>query len=207
MSKQACSVSLHPDAAPSAWQRAAAYLVKRRVRITVGVFVALIAEDVLLGVEPHDLFNYRDPESLLGCLLIFSGLAVRSWAAGILRKTRELTTTGPYAMIRNPLYVGSFLVMGGFCALIDDLENVFFVFGPVAGLYVLQVLHEERVLARLYETRWAHYAQTVPRFMPRTLPRSPFSTWELTQWLGSREYRALGATLLGMLLVQVWRVS
>src|SRR5215213_5268758 len=124
------------------WQKLAAYLVYRRVRITVAVFFALMIEDVVSGIEPHSIFNYRDPEALLGCGLIFAGLAIRSWSAGILRKTRELTTTGPYAVIRNPLYVGSFMIMSGFCTLIDDPENLFIVLGPIAGIYFLQVLHE-----------------------------------------------------------------
>jgi protein-S-isoprenylcysteine O-methyltransferase Ste14 len=143
-----------PAPTESRWRRLADFLARRRVRISVFIFAALIIEDVLTGVKPHDIFNPRDWESVLGCGLVFAGLAVRSWAAGVLRKTRELTTTGPYALIRNPLYIGSFLIMSGFCALIDDAENIFFIVGPVAGLYLLQVLHEERLLAKLYESRW-----------------------------------------------------
>ncbi len=204
------SISGTPAASPqspagSTWTRIAAYLVRRRVRFTVAVFIALMIVDLASGVRPHSVFNSGDPNSLLGCGLIFAGLAIRSWSAGILRKTRELTTCGPYALIRNPLYVGSFLIMSGYCALIDDAENIFFVL-PVAGLYFLQVLHEERVLSKLYESRWATYARAVPRFLPRSLPKSPLASWELQQWLGSREYRALGTTLLGMLAIQYWHV-
>jgi protein-S-isoprenylcysteine O-methyltransferase Ste14 len=205
----ATSPAISPNGMPieGLWRRLAAYLVRRRVRISIFIFVVLVTEDVLTGVKPHDIFNYRDPESVLGCMLIFVGLAVRSWSAGVLRKTRELTTTGPYALIRNPLYVGSFLIMSGFCALIDDAENIFFVLGPVAAIYFLQVLHEERMLSKLYQSRWVEYIRMVPRFLPRSLPKSPFATWELSQWLGSREYRALGAALLGMLAVQFWRLN
>jgi protein-S-isoprenylcysteine O-methyltransferase Ste14 len=205
----ATSTALAPHAAPTEgrWRRLAAYLVRRRVRITIFVFVVLVAEDVLAGVKPHDVFNIRDPKSVLGCALIFAGLAIRSWSAGVLRKTRELTTTGPYAMIRNPLYVGSFMIMSGFCTLIDDPKNLFFVLGPLAGLYFLQVLHEERMLSRLYDARWLEYARRAPRFLPRSFPQAPLATWELRQWLGNREYRGLSATLLGVLLVQLWHVS
>jgi protein-S-isoprenylcysteine O-methyltransferase Ste14 len=189
------------------WRRLADFLARRRVRISVFIFAALIVEDVLTGVKPHDIFNPRDWESVLGCGLVFAGLALRSWAAGVLRKTRELTTTGPYALIRNPLYLGSFLIMSGFCALIDDAENVFFIVGPVAGLYFLQVLHEERLLEKLYESRWLEYARRVPRFVPRSLPKAPLATWDIRHWLGSREYRGLGGTLLGMLLLEVWRAT
>jgi protein-S-isoprenylcysteine O-methyltransferase Ste14 len=189
------------------WQRIAAWLVYRRVRISLAIFACLLVEDVLIGVEPHGIFAYRDPVAVAGCMLIFAGLAVRSWAAGILRKNRELTTTGPYAVVRNPLYIGSCLIMCGFCTLIDHVENIYIVLGPVAGLYFLQVLHEERRLAKLFPGQWSEYAAAVPRFIPRSFPRAVFAGWDREQWLGSREYNALGAALLGMLLVELWRLS
>lgn len=189
---------------PNRWEAIAAWLVKRRVRLTVIIFVALMAEDVIIGVRPHDLFDVRDGESMVGVTLIAVGLAIRSWAAGILRKSRELSTSGPYAIVRNPLYVGSFLVMGGFCSLIDDFENIFFVMGPIAGLYYLQVLHEERFLSRTFGPRWDEYASAVPRFVPRRLPLAPLADWSRREWLGNREYRAFAAVLLGVLAVQLW---
>ncbi len=207
MTSAAFSTSHQPDAGEGPWQKIAAWLVYRRVRLTLAVFAILLVEDVLIGVKPHGIFAYRDPEAVLGCMLIFAGLAVRSWSAGLLRKNRELTTIGPYALVRNPLYVGSFLIMCGFTTLIDDLENIFFVLGPIAGLLYLQVLYEERHMAKLFPSQWPQYACTVPRFFPRSLPSAAFAPWDANQWLGSREYNALGATLLGMLAVELWRLS
>jgi protein-S-isoprenylcysteine O-methyltransferase Ste14 len=197
--------------APRRWNELrrtiAAFVVRRRVRITVAVFVLLVLEDMLIGVRPHDILNLRDPETLIGLALIAFGVLVRSWAAGVLHKTWELTTTGPYAMIRNPLYVGSFLIMSGFATLIDDVENIFVILGPLTFVYYLQVLHEERALAQKYEARWAAYADRVPRFLPRGLPAfgSLFGTWNLRDWRGSREYRALASTALGVLALEIWR--
>jgi protein-S-isoprenylcysteine O-methyltransferase Ste14 len=197
----------HANPASARWQRVADWLVYRRVRITLIIFVALLVEDVLIGIEPHGIFAYRDPKAVLGCMLIFAGLAIRSWSAGILKKNRELATTGPYALVRNPLYVGSFLIMSGFCTLIGDPENIFIVLGPIAGLYVLQVLHEERFLAKLFDGRWTEYADAVPRFFPCSIPKASLATWDHNQWMGSREYNAVGATLMGMLAVELWRLS
>jgi protein-S-isoprenylcysteine O-methyltransferase Ste14 len=208
----ATASAVRPDALPAQstegrWSRWAAYLVRRRVRITNAIFAFLVIEDIVTGIRPHDIFDRHDPRTLLGCGLIFAGLALRTWSAGILRKTRELTTTGPYSIVRNPLYVGSFMIMCGFSALIDHVENVFVILGPLAGLYFLQVLEEERRLLELYGARWTDYAQTVPRFIPHSLPRSSKGGWEFSQWLGSREYRALGAALLGMLALQYFHVG
>src|SRR5262245_52859196 len=52
----------------------------------------------------------------IGAPLATLGLVVRAWASGVLRKNQELTTSGPYAYTRNPLYAGSFLMLIG-CAV------------------------------------------------------------------------------------------
>ena len=49
--------------------------------------------------------------SLLGTV---PGLALRAYASGYVTKNTELTTTGPYAYTRNPLYLGSMLIAFGF---------------------------------------------------------------------------------------------
>ena len=46
-----------------------------------------------------------------GALIALLGLSIRIWACGILRKEKELTTSGPYRYTRNPLYFGS-MIMG-----------------------------------------------------------------------------------------------
>jgi protein-S-isoprenylcysteine O-methyltransferase Ste14 len=194
------------DCADSRWQRFVDFLVRRRVRITIVVFALLIAEDVLVGVEPHDLTNFRDMKTVVGCLLVFGGLLLRSWAAGILQKDSQLSTSGPYGIIRNPLYVGSFLMMIGFCTLIDDRENIWFVLGPLLFLYVLRVMREERSLSELFGDQWRGYVRAVPRFIPRRIPSISFADWNLDQWLHNREYRAVGAVFLGMLALQTWRL-
>ena len=46
----------------------------------------------------------------LGLPLAAAGLLLRAWAAGHLAKNQRLATSGPYAYVRNPLYLGSFLI-------------------------------------------------------------------------------------------------
>jgi protein-S-isoprenylcysteine O-methyltransferase Ste14 len=188
------------------WQKFIKFLLHRRVRITAIVFVALLVEDMWERVDPHNLANLGDYKVLLGLGLVFSGLALRTWAAGTLHKRTQLATTGPYQLFRHPLYIGSFLMMLGFCFLVDDRENIWFVLGPILFLYVLRALHEEKIIAAVFPDQWPAYAQKVPRFIPRRLPTEMFTDWNFSQWINNREYQAVSAVLLGLVAVQVWHL-
>jgi protein-S-isoprenylcysteine O-methyltransferase Ste14 len=155
-------------------------------------------------INPHNLTNLTDYRVLLGLGLVFAGLALRSWAAGTLHKRTQLATSGPYGVVRHPLYIGSLLMMLGFCTLVDDAENIWFVLGPILLLYILRALHEEKIISADFPDQWPAYAQQVPRFIPRRLPTNMFGDWRLSQWIKNREYQAVSAVLLGLAAVQVW---
>src|SRR5262245_47766090 len=109
---------------PARWLSALAeFFDRRRIVLSSAIFIGLIGEDVLTGVKPHDPTDLADPFTVIGLLLVVGGVALRTWAAGTLKKNQALTMTGPYRIIRNPLYVGSFLMALGFCTLIADGEN------------------------------------------------------------------------------------
>jgi protein-S-isoprenylcysteine O-methyltransferase Ste14 len=188
------------------WQKTLAFLVHRRVRITAILFVLLMVEDVWNRVDPHNLTNFTDYKVLLGLGLVFCGVGLRSWAAGTLHKRTELTTSGPYGLVRHPLYIGSFMMMVGFCELVDDAENIWFVLGPVLALYIYRALNEEKTLAAAFPDQWPEFARKVPRFFPRRLPKQLFSTWSLKQWIKNREYQAFFAALLGLVALQIWQM-
>jgi len=183
------------------------FLTRRRILLSLLLFVGLIAEDVAFGSKPHDVLDYRDPFSVLGTLLVMSGLALRSWSVGILRKDRELTMTGPYRLIRNPLYVGSFMMMFGFCAIIGDRENIWFVLGPVLLLYIVKVRQEERSLANLFPQQWPEYYRQTPRFLPRIGLVNLKADWSGAQWMRSREYQAVAATALALVALKIWQAA
>ncbi len=190
---------------PTLWDRFLEFVVRRRVRLTVILFTLLLAEDVWSNTDPLNLTNLADYKVLLGLGLVFSGLGLRSWAAGTLHKRTELTKSGPYGLMRHPLYIGSFMMMLGFCQLIDDPENILFVIGPVLALYIYRAIQEERFLASRFPDQWEDFSRKVPRFIPRRLPTNAFSTWQLSQWINNREYQAVGAAILGLIAIQIWQ--
>ncbi len=181
------------------------FLVRRRILLSAILFVGLVAKDVAYGFKPHDWVNIRDPYGVFGVLFVIAGLAIRSWAAGILHKNSRLTTVGPYSLIRNPLYAGSFLMMLGFCLLLDNLWDISVIVVPVVILYVVKVRQEEKLLANLFPSQWPAYSAGTPRFIPRLARTDVRADWRLSQWMRSREYQALGATLLALAALKLWQ--
>ena len=134
-----------------------------------------------------------------GSGLVVAGLTVRAAASGHIKKNRELTTTGPYAYSRNPLYSGSILIAIGF---VVAARNVWIAAGAIVmffAIYVPVVIAEERYLRSVFAD-YEQYAASVPRFFPRLTGYQSGETggeysWEL--YLKHREYQAtLGSVLM-----------
>ncbi len=192
-------------AKPTRFDAIVAFIVRRRVALSIVLVGGLVIEDLVTGVVPRDLLNVTDFKALAGLACVLGGLALRSWAAGFLIKNSELTTTGPYALVRNPLYLGSFMMVAGFCLLINDPENIWILSVALALIYVPKVRSEERLLANVYPDQWPLYAARTPRFFPRTLALPRLAGWRLSQWRRSREYNAVlasTAALVGLVIVR-----
>ena len=181
---------------PTFTNRLHVLLIERRVAISMALFAILAVVDIaVLRIRPHDVLNLTDGVAIMGLLLLLAGLLVRSWAAGMLRKDKRLVTSGLYGLVRNPLYVGSFLMMAGFCTLIGHWPTGVLVAGSMAFLYWLAVRDEEQIMARFFPDEWPAYADRVPRFLPRFgLPN--WHGWSLSQWRYNHEFKAwLGAAI------------
>jgi protein-S-isoprenylcysteine O-methyltransferase Ste14 len=109
----------------------------------------------------------------LGAVLIFVCICGRTWCTLYIggRKKRELVTSGPYSLSRNPLYVFTLLGAFGIGAQTGSLiiscwftVLTFLVFNQV-------VLREERFLATEFPAEFQAYAARVRRFLPK------FSNW------------------------------
>jgi protein-S-isoprenylcysteine O-methyltransferase Ste14 len=116
---------------------------------------------------------------IVGALLVAAGEAVRLSgvaAAGTVTRRRSrdvqrLVTYGVFGWVRNPLYVGNFLIWMGFTVI----SGVFW-FLPIAALlfaleYTLIVRYEEGVLESIFGSSYLAYKSRTPRWLPRP-PRS-----------------------------------
>ena len=166
---------------------------------------------VWLLVVPFLGFASPTGSSLLaGAALGLAGLLIRGWAAGTIRKEEELTTTGPYAYMRHPLYLGS-LMLGVGISLAGGHEAwvlLFLVF--YVTVYTRTMLGEAALLTELFGERYEHYAARVPAFLPSVVPyRAPGLAgdgFSLARYRRNSEWEALAGYVLvfGYFVVRWW---
>jgi protein-S-isoprenylcysteine O-methyltransferase Ste14 len=138
-----------------------------------------------------------------GLPVSIAGLAVRAWAAGHLEKNLALAESGPFAYVRNPLYVGTAAVAVGFVVAARRWE-LGVLFAAVFLLIYLPVVElEEQHLRKLFPA-YEEYARRVPQLIPRFSAGRPPRAFQWALYLRNREYEALGGFLAG-LAVLLWK--
>jgi len=118
------------------------------------------------------VFAKPTPLSLgLGLVIISLGEALRFWAAGHLQKNEVLTTTGPYAYMKHPLYSGTILISMGFCIMADSIY-ILAVALLVFSFYYLPYKNkvEDDRMKKLFGEAYLDYAEKVPDYIPRLSP-------------------------------------
>ena len=142
------------------------WLKKRRTLALKIAFPALIIENIFTGDKPHELFPPGvSTMAVAGVILVVIGAFVRLWARGHFVKGR-LFTTGPYALVRHPLYLGSFLVVCGALCQLNDWLNWVVILLLLVVFYGAAIVHEERALAKRFGREWVLYRAEVPAFIP-----------------------------------------
>lgn len=103
--------------------------------------------------------------------LVILGSAIRMWSAGTLVKTRELSTDGPYALSRNPLYLGTFIAGVGLALFVHSIWLLAFFVITFYLAYSAQISWEEKVLRREHGEAFEDYKREVGRFFPLKWPK------------------------------------
>jgi len=184
------------------WQRMA-----RRIRVPLGFLTAALYLFELWRRAPR-------PAAVAWSLaLVLPGLWLRGYAAGYVKKNRELTMTGPYAYTRNPLYLGSMLIAAGFAMALSSWAMALVLAAGFALIYIPVIASEERFLRAAFPDFDA-YRSAVPRLIPRltagkvagaasaATPGQPAAGFSLGLYLKHREYNAaIGAALLYLSLL------
>ncbi len=170
----------------TSWQRRV-----RRIPLFIGAFLLVIfAKPQFSGV-------------LIGMILIFLGESIRIWAAGHLQKNEVLTVTGPYAYVKNPLYIGSIFITAGFCILGDNIYLLAVAFFMFCFHYIP---YKKRVegdrLRKIFGNQFDDYDQKVPDYVPILTPYpGEKSPWQFGNFIENSEEGIVLIILAGILLI------
>lgn len=122
----------------------------------------------------------------IGAAIAAGGLVVRGAAAGHLRKLETLTTSGPYAWMRNPLYFGSALLAAGFAVAGHSPWAALVLIAYFGTFYPVVMKKEEGELRERYGAAFVAYAERVPLFFRgRREWATGHRLWSRTVFLGS----------------------
>ena len=141
--------------------------------------------------------------AVVGVILIIVGESIRIWAAGHLQKNEVLTVTGPYAYVKNPLYIGTILITTGFCILAD---NIYLLAVSTFMFCFHYIPYKKRVegdrLTKIFGNRFEDYGQKVPDYLPRWTPYSRENVaWKFKCFIENSEEGILLLNVAGILLI------
>jgi protein-S-isoprenylcysteine O-methyltransferase Ste14 len=131
----------------------------------------------------------------VGTLLTIPGIALRALASGHVKKNEELTTSGPYAYTRNPLYLGSLIMATGFSVAARSIWIFVMTVILYLAIYLPVIRSEESFLRGKFAT-FEEYARKVPRLLPRPTPyQNQSGSFSGSLYRQHREYNAILGTV------------
>src|ERR1700704_5938430 len=161
----------------------------RVARLRVPTGFVLVAAFAWFSQPDFNSLSWGLPVSGLGLLL-------RAWATGHLEKNIRLAEAGPYAYVRNPLYLGTLLVAAGL-VIASRRCLLAMLFAAVFVLIYLPVIELEEQHLRALFPNFAAYSQRVPSLWPTLSPAKSNDRFEWSQYVRNREYQALLGFLAG----------
>jgi protein-S-isoprenylcysteine O-methyltransferase Ste14 len=149
----------------------------------------------------------------IGFALCLLGQALRAWVLGGVPDgtsgqnerliATDLNIEGPYALTRNPLYLGNLLITLGLCAIAHDPILAALAAILFAAQYRAIIAAEEAFLREKFGARFDEYASRVPRFWPRLRAAAHPRPWSPARAF-RKEHNPAAAWLALALLLLGW---
>lgn len=143
-----------------------------------GVFVVLFCN------SNHDSFK-------ASIKYIIIGMLIRIWANGYAIKMEKLTTSGPYAFVRHPLYIGTLFIAIGFAIMLrTSYAGVLFI-TITAIIYYRTIQKEEEMLQNKFKDVYISYKNKVPAIIPKISSYRDGDQWSFSfkRLIRSKEYK------------------
>ena len=144
---------------------------KMRIALLRAVFIPLIIFFMFITPSWKDNLTTElisECFEVLGYLFLMAGLGLRIWATLYIgkRKSRELITDGPFSLCRNPLYLGTIIIVFGAGLAVVNPVMIFFTILVYTPVHVLVALAEERHLTKIFGRQYEEYRRSTPAFLP-----------------------------------------
>ncbi len=123
---------------------------------------------------------------ILAAVPILIGLAIMFWCAANFVvegkgtpapfvAPRRLVVTRPYCYVRNPMYVGGLLFLGGYAVLFAEFSPalLWYAVGLIVAVNVFILAYEEPILRRKFDGEYREYCGNVRRWIPHIRPWRP----------------------------------
>ncbi len=141
-------------------------------------------------------------------LLVALGLGLRAWAvafAGHHTRTNkieapQLVTDGPYAHVRNPIYLGTIILGLGMVGFLGDPLLLPIYALTLAASFVGIIPAEERFLQCQFGEEYSRYRAAVRRLIPRWRPWSG-ARRKIPDWSAARGELVIAALLVVIILL------
>jgi protein-S-isoprenylcysteine O-methyltransferase Ste14 len=171
-------------------------------RILNGFVIVLALAFILILSKPNFI------SLVTGGIIVFLGQAVRVWAGGHLMRNQEITTSGPYAYLRDPFYLGRLFLIIGFCImawgyawiiLVISL-SVFFT-NYIPRKYRKEMTRLEKIFGQDYKDYASYTRSLIPRIKP--YPKAKNRPWSFELFLkeNKEHYFVMGTLLFALLLI------
>ncbi len=151
--------------------------------------------------------NMNDRTFRWGIVLLIVGELIRFWALGFVeKKGKILAMSGPYAFVRNPLYVGNFFLGLGVAVIVGNWIILAFFLAGFLGIYTGTIRGEEKHLREMFGKPYEDYCQNVPSFLPRLTPyaapkKNPF-LW--SRIIKHHEYITVAGIFLMIMMIHLY---
>ena len=185
--------------------------MKRRIQIDSAILSFFIILTGFLYQCPRFYFqtiSMDDTLDFVGLIAILTGIFLRMAGRGFKKansdKSHQLVMSGPYSIVRNPMYLGSFLLGVGFVFLVWPWWSLPIFIWLFYMRFQPQIVKEEDCLHKMFGKTFEGYIHKVPRMFPKlkTLLKMNLKRTfpEAVLWTTKEKWGLVGWPVLAMVL-------
>ena len=144
----------------------------------------------------------------VGAIIISIGESIRIWAAGHLVRNKEVTTSGPYAYLRDPLYLGRLFLLIGFCTMswgysliLLPIGLLVFFLNYMPRKYTKEMTRLEKQFGERYKQYSSYAKSLIPKLKPYPYAQKRAWSFNLLWYENKEQYFLLGVIVVFFFIV------